>query len=111
MNDATLDAGETVLREQVCTGNDTAREFPRDATLHQLISTRAMQTPTATAPANDADQLSYGELERRSNQLPHQMRAMGFQPARRVALFVARPRPWLAALRASLVWTGNRRTS
>src|SRR5262249_1737182 len=47
------------------------------ATLPQLFAAQAAATPDAGAVGFGDEQLSYGELEGRANQLAHQLRALG----------------------------------
>src|SRR5206468_6447599 len=61
--------------------------------LHQLFAVHAQATPDAPAllwEAEGARQMSYGELNRRANQLAHRLLAMGVKPDDRVALCVER---------------------
>ena len=51
--------------------NDTARGYPRDSCLHELISERAERSSQAVAVVCGSDQLTYGQLNQRSNQLAH----------------------------------------
>ncbi|HET9244215.1 MAG TPA: amino acid adenylation domain-containing protein, partial [Xanthobacteraceae bacterium] len=69
-----LSAGErrTILQEW----NATERALPA-ATLPQLFAAQAAATPDAVAVVFEGEQLSYGELEVRANQLAHQLRALG----------------------------------
>src|SRR5262249_26990540 len=69
-----LSAGErrTILQEW----NATERAVPA-ATLPQLFAAQAAATPDAVAVVFEGEQLSYGELEVRANQLAHQLRALG----------------------------------
>src|SRR5262249_20106104 len=62
----------TILREW----NATERVLPA-ATLPQLFAAQAAATPDAVAVVFADEQLSYGELEGRANQLAHQLRALG----------------------------------
>jgi non-ribosomal peptide synthetase component F len=49
----------------------------QNITISQLIDQKAAQNPQATALCLGQDQLSYGELRQRSNQLAHFLRAKG----------------------------------
>ena len=49
--------------------NDTSSRYDREACVHHLIERQAETTPDAVALAFEDQQLSYGELNRRANQL------------------------------------------
>nr|WP_306464213.1 non-ribosomal peptide synthetase [Corallococcus exiguus] len=85
--------------------NDTATEYPRDASVPELFAEQAARAPDAVAvrmPASPgafplvdttriaARELTYGELDRRSNQLAHHLRRLGVRPGDRVGLCVER---------------------
>src|SRR5205085_1022487 len=57
--------------------NDTAVAYPSDQCIHELFSAQAERTPDAVAVVYEEEQVSYGELHRRSNQLGHYLREMG----------------------------------
>src|SRR5271157_4037856 len=58
--------------------------------LPEMIAAQARQNPDQVALICEAQQFSYGELERRSNQLAHQLRALGVGPEVLVGLCVER---------------------
>ncbi|WP_316168809.1 MULTISPECIES: non-ribosomal peptide synthetase [unclassified Bradyrhizobium] len=60
--------------------NDTARVYPRRLCVHEFISAQARETPAQIAIRSDDRQLSYAELEGRSNQLARCLRAAGVGP-------------------------------
>ena len=70
--------------------NDTAREYPRDKCLHELFAEQAARVPDAVALVYEESELSYGELEQRSNQLAHYLRGLGVGPEVIVGLCVER---------------------
>jgi amino acid adenylation domain-containing protein/non-ribosomal peptide synthase protein (TIGR01720 family) len=72
--------------------NDTAHPFS-PAPIFERISAQAARRPDAVAvvgPASTGGQLSYRELEARSNQLAHHLRALGIGPEVRVGICVER---------------------
>ncbi len=90
MNEVAAPVNERELREIIGQWSDTARDYPREATLHQLISEQAARTPESGAVIFEDKSLSYGDLERRSNRLAHHLRARGLRPNQLVALSLER---------------------
>jgi amino acid adenylation domain-containing protein len=70
--------------------NDTATDYPRDELLHQSFEAQVARTPGAMALVADQQQLTYGELNRRANQLAHHLRALGVGPETLVGICVER---------------------
>lgn len=71
----------TVERETVVVGwNRTARTYPSERTVPELIAAQAAQTPMAVAVRGDTGVLTYGELLARANQVAHGLRALGVGP-------------------------------
>ena len=60
--------------------NDTKTEYPSDKCIHQLFEQQVARSPDAIAIVYDDQQLSYGELNRRANQLAHYLRTLGVGP-------------------------------
>ena len=60
--------------------NDTEVDLPRDRLLSELFEARVRQAPEASAVADGDRFLSYGELDRRANQLAHTLRDRGVGP-------------------------------
>jgi amino acid adenylation domain-containing protein len=81
---------ESELRLLTQRWNDTALSFPRNLTVHKFIATQAKETPQATAVVFEDRQLTYAELDSRSNQMAHYLRNLGVKPGERVAVFVER---------------------
>ncbi|MDC9595130.1 condensation domain-containing protein, partial [Xenorhabdus sp. IM139775] len=82
--------------------NATQADFPQDALIHQLFEAQAARTPEATAVVFEEQTLSYGELNRRANQLAHHLIALGIQPDDRVAICVERSPEMVVGLLAIL---------
>jgi amino acid adenylation domain-containing protein len=74
-------------QEQVVVGwNDTTIEFPRQECLHHLFERQAWQRPDAVAVFFRDEAVTYGELNRRSNQLASYLRVLGVRPNDIVAI-------------------------
>ena len=82
--------------------NDTEVEYPSDKCVHELFEEQAEKTPEAVAVVYEDEQLSYGELNRRANQLAHYLRELGVKPDDRVALCLERSLEMVVALLAVL---------
>lgn len=91
-----LDATE---RQQLLVDwNTTQSNYPREKSVHQLFAEQAAMTPDAIAlilPSLDhepqrAPHMTYGELNRRANQLAHHLIDNGVQPGELVAICAGR---------------------
>ena len=81
--------------------NQTATYFP-PLCLHELFAEQARQRPEATALLYEDEQLSYGELERRANQLAHHLQRLGVGPEVVVGICLERTPQLVVALLAVL---------
>ncbi|HST59897.1 MAG TPA: amino acid adenylation domain-containing protein, partial [Longimicrobium sp.] len=70
--------------------NRTAAEYPADRCIHELFAQQAERTPQAEAVVHEGTALSYGELNRRANQLAHHLEDLGAGPDVRVGLCLER---------------------
>lgn len=70
--------------------NDTATDYPTDKTIHQLFEEQVTRTPDNIAVLFEDDQLTYRELNNRSNQLAHHLRTLGVGPEVLVGICVER---------------------
>ncbi|MEE8585765.1 MAG: amino acid adenylation domain-containing protein, partial [Acidobacteriota bacterium] len=70
--------------------NATERQYPRRAAIRQVFEEQAKQRPQAVAAVFEGRQLSYGELDRRANQLAHHLRAQGVQAETLVGICLQR---------------------
>jgi amino acid adenylation domain-containing protein len=57
--------------------SDICAEYWKESSIHQLFERQAAQTPDAVAVQFGAEQMSYQELNGRSNQLAHHLRRLG----------------------------------
>ncbi|UCH95077.1 MAG: amino acid adenylation domain-containing protein, partial [Candidatus Aminicenantes bacterium] len=70
--------------------NDTATNYPRDKTIHQLFEARVERSGDR-CPVNSGElQITYGELNRRTNRLAHGLREKGAGPDTIVAIMIGR---------------------
>ena len=78
-------------RTLVAGWNDTRADYARDVGVHQLVSARAALCPEAVAVSFEGQgALTYGELDRRANQLARYLRALGVGPEVLVGVAVER---------------------
>lgn len=60
--------------------NDTKADYPNDLNIHQLFEAQVERTPDAVALVSEHEQLTYSELNRRSNQIAHHLQVLGVGP-------------------------------
>ncbi|MBV9914404.1 MAG: AMP-binding protein, partial [Sinobacteraceae bacterium] len=60
--------------------NATAADYPRDKCVQELFAEQAERTPDAVALIFEDQEVSYGELDRRANQLAHYLQKLGVGP-------------------------------
>lgn len=60
--------------------NATQRPFPQGKAIHELFAEQSGLTPHAVALVSEAGQVTYRELNARSNQLAHHLRGLGIGP-------------------------------
>jgi amino acid adenylation domain-containing protein len=70
--------------------------------LHRTFERQAARTPDAAALAWDGGTMTYGELERRANQVAHRLRRLGVGPEVRVGVCMERGPELVAALLGTL---------
>ncbi|MFC4159178.1 amino acid adenylation domain-containing protein [Chitinimonas lacunae] len=86
---------------QLTAWNDTAKDYPRCA-IHELFEAQAAASPDAVAVVFGEQQLSYGELNRRANQLAHQLVELGVRADTLVGICVERSLEMVVGLFAIL---------
>ncbi|PHM22404.1 non-ribosomal peptide synthase/polyketide synthase [Xenorhabdus ehlersii] len=90
-------------RQQLLTGFNAARtDFPQAALIHSLFEVQATQHPEAIAAVFGEQTISYGELNRRANQLAHYLITLGVRPDDRIAICVERSLEMVIGLLAIL---------
>lgn len=77
--------------------NATAAPYPSGC-VHDLVAAQAVRTPQRVAVCAGDEELTYGELERRSNQLAHHLRTLGVAPGTLVGVLLERTPLMLTAL-------------
>ena len=83
-----LSAGE---REQILVEwNATEAEYESSRCLHELVEEQAARRPEAVAVCHEEEQVTYGELNGRANQLAHYLRKLGIGTGDLVAICVER---------------------
>ncbi len=93
---------EAQRKQVVLDWNNTATPYPRDAAIHQLFEEQAAARPEALALSCGQEQLNYGELNARANQLARHLQELGAGPETVVALCLERSLDLVVALLAIL---------
>ncbi|MBD2606568.1 AMP-binding protein, partial [Scytonema hofmannii FACHB-248] len=82
--------------------NDTTTDYPQDKCIHELFEAQVEKTPDAIAVVFESEQLTYGELNARANQLAHYLRTLGVKPEVLVGICVERSLSMVIGLLAIL---------
>jgi amino acid adenylation domain-containing protein len=77
-------------RQLLYEGNATEREYPKDKCVHELFELQAARSPEAVAVVDEDQHLSYGELNRRANELAHYLIGLGAGPEKVVGINLER---------------------
>jgi len=89
---------EEERRQQLEEWNATQVDYPVDKGVHQLFSAQALRTPSRVAVSWGKIELSYEELDRRSNQLARYLLAQGVSAGAMVGLCLERSSDMVVAL-------------
>jgi amino acid adenylation domain-containing protein len=92
--------GDEERRSLSALGGDTRRTWPEDDLAHLRFARRALEAPTSEAVRFGDHVLSYGELDRRADQLAHRLRRLGVGRDVLVALCLERSLEMVVALLA-----------
>ena len=89
-------------REQVLVDwNDTAAEYPKDASLAKLVEEQVERAPNAVAVIfEESSSITYRELNERANQLAHELRKHGAGPDQLIGMCLNRSIDMIVALLA-----------
>jgi len=87
--------------------NDTDMAHPSDKTVHELFAEQVERTPDAVAVVSGCEQLSYGELNRKANQLAWKLREYGVTAEQPVGIIVERTLDTVVAVLAVLKASGT----
>lgn len=82
--------------------NQTAVDYPRDVTLHQLFESQVRRTPDAVAVVSGSQSLTYRQLNERANQVANYLRKVGVGPDVLVAICAERSLEMVISLLASI---------
>ena len=82
--------------------NATRADYPQDCCAHELFEVQVKNTPEAVAVMFEDQQLTYGELNTKANQLAHHLRSLGVGPDVLVAICVERSLEMVVGLLAIL---------
>jgi amino acid adenylation domain-containing protein len=70
--------------------NQTSVVYPQSTTIQQAFDAQCRRTPDRIALKDSRQQLTFAELQRKSNQLAHYLQKFGARPGMRVAICVER---------------------
>ena len=99
-------ASDAEQRQLLVEWNQTAQAYPMDRRLHELFAEQAARTPGAVALVSKNAEVTYAELDRRSNQCAHYLRSLGVRPERMVGVCMERS-PELAVALLGILKAGG----
>ena len=82
--------------------NNTQRDYPRDACLHQLFEAQVDRSPNAVALLYENEKVTYRELNSRANQLANHLQKLGVGPDVFVGIYMTRSIEMLVSLYGTL---------
>ena len=93
---------EAVRQRLLFDWNESQADYPRERCIQELFAEQAARTPDANALICGNEQLTYAELDGRSNRLAHRLRRLGVGPEVIVGLCLDRCVHMIVALLAIL---------
>jgi syringomycin synthetase protein SyrE len=94
--------GKAERRQLLEEWNETQAEYPKEKLIQELFEEQVERRPEAIALTYEDEQMSYGELNTRANQLARHLRGVGVEPDMRVALLLERSIDLVVAQLAAL---------
>ena len=82
--------------------NDTKVDYPKDKTIHQLFEVQVKLNPENIAVVYEEEELTYKQLNTKSNQLAHYLIEQGVEPDSLIAIYVDRSLDMMIGLLAIL---------
>ncbi|WP_025720403.1 AMP-binding protein, partial [Paenibacillus sp. 1-18] len=93
---------EQEVEQLVHTFNDTAVDYPRHASIHELFEEQVKQAPQQVAVVFGKDSLTYGELNKKANRLAHTLRKQGICTEQTVGIVAERSMEMIVGMLAIL---------
>ena len=81
---------ETEQQQMIVDWNETTTAYPPQQHLHEFFEAQAVRAPDAVAIVFEEQQISYGELNARANQLAHYLQGCGVGPEILVGIYLER---------------------
>ena len=82
--------------------NATARDYAKNFCIHELFEAQAERTPQAIAVVFRDCSMTYGDLNRRANQIARRLQSLGVGPGHYVGIFLKRSIDLVVALLGTL---------
>src|SRR5579871_2294050 len=82
--------------------NQTVTPYPREQCIHTLFEAQVERTPDSVAIVFQDAQLTYGQLNRKANQLAHALQRLGVGPESLVGIYMDRSLEMIIAVLAIL---------
>jgi amino acid adenylation domain-containing protein len=90
------------LQQLLVEWNNTKTDYPQDKCIHELFEAQVEKTPDAVAVIFEDQELTYGELNAKANQLGNYLQKLGVKPEVLVGICVERSLDMLIGLLAIL---------
>ena len=85
-------------QKQLIEWNNTKKDYPSEQCIHHLFEEQAAKNPHAVAAVFAAQQMTYGELNHKANQLAHFLIGEGVKPDMLVGIYIERSLEMIVAI-------------